>query len=579
MWEALERAGIRPSALNESMTGVYLGSMGSDYALGIASLEALDGYGGTGQASSVLSGRVSYVLGLQGPAMTVDTACSSSLVALHLACAGLRQGECDLALAGGVQVMSTPATFVEFSRLRGLSPDGRCKSFSADADGAGWSEGCGVLVLKRLSDAERDGDRVLALVRGTAVNQDGRSQGLTAPNGPSQQRVIRRALQQSGLEPQDIDAVEAHGTGTTLGDPIEAGALAAVFGPTRSPEHPLYLGSSKSNLGHAQAAAGVLGVIKMVLALEHERLPRTLHADKPSEHIDWPGSGLSLLQQARPWPRRAEHRRRAGVSSFGVSGTNAHAVVEEPPGAKASAAALVVPLPLLVSGRDEGSLRAQAQRWSQWLAQHPGVSWPEVVATAAMHRTHFECRAALQVQDVAGASEALGALAEGRSHAEVTRGQAGAASLAVVFSGQGSQRLGMGQQLYGRAGFEAFSEALDEAIVACDAHREGSLRSVMWPSEPSEQAASMLQATGNAQPALFALEVALFRQWQAWGVRAEVVLGHSVGEIAAAHVAGVLTLEDAGALVSARGRLMEELATGGGQMASVEASGAGRPAD
>ncbi|MBW8857344.1 MAG: polyketide synthase, partial [Bradyrhizobium sp.] len=340
-----------------------LGSMGTDYGQGSASLESLDGYVGTGQASSVLSGRVSYALGLQGPAMTVDTACSSSLVALHLACAGLRQGECDLALAGGAQVMSTPSYFVEFSRVRGLAPDGRCKSFSASANGVGWSEGCGILVLKRLSDAERDGDRVLAVVRGSAVNQDGRSQGLTAPNGPSQQRVIRHALAVSGLTPDDIDAVEAHGTGTTLGDPIEAGALAEVFGSTRRDGEPLYLGSSKSNLGHTSAAAGVLGVMKMVLALQHERLPKTLHAETPSSHIAWDGSGLSLLQEARPWRRCAERRRRAGVSSFGVSGTNAHAIVEEAPvwAVRAPAAAtLKQPVPLLVSGRDEDALRAQA---------------------------------------------------------------------------------------------------------------------------------------------------------------------------------------------------------------------------
>ena len=303
VWEALERAGIRPEALRESRTGVYVGSTGSDY--GTRSLETMTMWSATGLASSVLAGRVSYVLGLEGPAMTVDTACSSSLTALHLACTALRQGECDLALAGGVTVMSTPSTLVALGPDNGMAPDGRCKAFSAGADGAGWSEGCGVLVLKRVSDAERDGDEILALIRGSAVNQDGRSQGLTAPNGPSQQRVIRAALSASGLEAAAIDAVEAHGTGTSLGDPIEAGALAAVFGPTRGEGRPLWLGSSKSNLGHAQAAAGVLGVIKMVLSLQHELLPKTLHAEHPSEQIEWEGSGLSLLQEARAWPRDA----------------------------------------------------------------------------------------------------------------------------------------------------------------------------------------------------------------------------------------------------------------------------------
>src|SRR6201996_2332230 len=401
VWEALERAGIRPEGLGESRTGVYLGAMAADY--GTRSPEAATMWTATGTTSSVVAGRVSYVLGLEGPAMTVDTACSSSLSALHLACTALRQGECDLALAGGVTVMSTPSVLVAMGPDNGMSADGRCKSFSDNADGAGWSEGCGVLVLKRQSDAERDGDTILALVRGSAVNQDGRSQGLTAPNGPSQQGGVRVALSASGLSADDIDVVEAHGTGTSLGDPIEAGALAAVFGPTRREERPLWLGSSKSNLGHTQAAAGVLGVIKMVQALRHEVLPKTLHAERPSGQIEWDGSGLSLLQEARAWPRDVARPRRAGVSSFGISGTNAHVVLEEAParsessseinGAVISEEATVrYPIPLLVSGRDDAALRAQAVRYADWLAGRGEADWPAGLGTAGVPPNPFRSR-------------------------------------------------------------------------------------------------------------------------------------------------------------------------------------------
>ncbi|MGW5348840.1 type I polyketide synthase, partial [Streptomyces sp. NPDC004050] len=407
-WEALERAGIRPDTLTESRTGVYLGAMTSDYGHQGKDLDALDGYTSTGYAGSVISGRVSYALGLQGPAVTVDTACSSSLVALHLAAGALRQGECELALAGGVTVMNTPSLFVEFSRLKGMAADGRCKSFSAQADGAGWAEGVGLLVLKRLSDAQRDGDQVLAVIRGSAVNQDGRSQGLTAPNGPSQQRVVQDALRAAGLTPADIDAIEAHGTGTTLGDPIEAGALAEVFGSDRDAKRPVYLGSSKSNIGHAQAAAGVVGVMKMVLALQNETLPKTLYADEPSPHIEWDGSGLQLLNEARPWERGAERARRAGVSSFGLSGTNAHVIVEEPPASSQAPTAAetpeasAVPLPVVVSGRDEAALREQAGRWADWLETRPEGGLVDVAVTAARHRTHFESRASVVAADSAG---------------------------------------------------------------------------------------------------------------------------------------------------------------------------------
>ncbi|HEX6243774.1 MAG TPA: type I polyketide synthase, partial [Polyangiales bacterium] len=525
---------------------------------------------------------------------TIDTACSSSLVALHLACTALRQGECDLALAGGVQVMSSPTTFIEFSRLRGLARDGRCKSFSARADGVGWSEGCGVLVLKRLSDAKRDGDRVLAVVRGTAVNQDGRSQGLTAPNGPSQQRVIRRALSEAGLKPEDIDAVEAHGTGTTLGDPIEAGALAAVFGASRPEGQPLWLGSSKSNIGHSQAAAGVLGVMKMVLSLEHERLPKTLHSEQPSEHIAWEGSGLSLLQEAREWRRSGSRVRRAGVSSFGVSGTNAHVVLEEAPQAASTDSAEKTSgandnagranggraprvQPLLLSGHTREALQANARRLSEYLVREGATAELTdltyslaTTRSAQKHRLGLALSEEQALENYAPLREALSAFAETGSvprWGHETRGDGVAGKVCVLFSGQGSQRLGMGRGLYGQPGLEAFTEAFDAALEACASELPRPLREVMWDADSSE----LLEQTQYTQAALFVLETALYRQWERWGLKADVLLGHSIGELVAAHVAGVLTLKDAARLVCARGRLMQEKAKAGGRMLSLGA--------
>ncbi|MGC5407648.1 SDR family NAD(P)-dependent oxidoreductase [Streptomyces sp. DT225] len=572
-WEALERAGIHPDALDGTDTGVYLGTMSSDYG-DQGRLAAFDGYLSTGNASSVISGRLSYTLGLQGPAVTVDTACSSSLVALHLAANALRQGECEVALAGGVTVMSTPRLFVEFSRLKGMAPDGRCKSFSADADGAGWAEGCGVLVLKRLSAAERDGDQVLAVIRGSAVNQDGRSQGLTAPNGPSQQRVIRDALTAARLTPADIDAVEAHGTGTPLGDPIEAGALAEVFGPERPDGRPVWLGSSKSNIGHAQAAAGVAGVMKMVLALQHQTLPKTLHADEPSPHIAWQDSGLALLDTARPWRREATRPRRAGVSSFGLSGTNAHLVLEEAPPQQPPAPATgpaepgttpVWPLPL--SARSEEALRDQAGRWASWLADRPELPLADVAATAARTRTHFPHRACVTATTTDEAVKALRALADGRVPAGAAYGTAADGGTAVLFTGQGSQRIAMGRRLH--AALPVFRRALDEVCAALDPHLTRRLADVLLADTDSPDAV-LVHETEFTQPALFALEIALFRQWQAWGVEPVAVAGHSVGELAAAHAAGVLDLADAARLVAARGRLMQACERGGA-MASIEA--------
>ncbi|MET8578135.1 type I polyketide synthase, partial [Streptomyces sp. NPDC005012] len=566
-WEALERAGIRPASLGESRTGVYLGTMSSDYGDLGRDLGALDGYVSTGKASSVVSGRVAYTLGLQGPAITVDTACSSSLVAVHLAVQALRQDECDLALAGGVTLMSAPSLFVEFSRLKGMAADGRCKSFSASADGAGWAEGVGVLALKRLSAAERDGDRVLAVIRGSAVNQDGRSQGLTAPNGPSQQRVVQAALEASRLTPADIDAIEAHGTGTSLGDPIEAGALAEVFGPGRPQDRPVWLGSSKSNIGHAQAAAGVVGVIKMVLALEHGTLPKTLHADQPSPLVEWKDSGLELLQEARPWKQDAERIRRAGVSSFGLSGTNAHVVLEEPPTAELPDPKTDdgTPLPVVVSGRDEAALREQAGRWADWLARHPRTPIADVAVTAARHRAHFETRASVVAADSAELIAALRALAEGEAHDAVVTGLAERRGKVVfVYPGQGSQWVGMGRDLL------ASSEVFRETVEACDAallpFTGWSVRDVLAGVEDGHPGFDRVDVV---QPALFAMGVALSALWRSLGVEPAAVVGHSQGEVVAAVVAGALTLEQ-GALVVARRSQAVLACAGEGGMALVE---------
>ncbi|MFD4575507.1 SDR family NAD(P)-dependent oxidoreductase [Streptomyces sp. NPDC058417] len=589
-WEALERAGIVPADLSGSSTGVYVGMFGSDYLAGTR-LDQLDGYVGTGSAPSVASGRLAYALGLHGPALTVDTACSSSLVATHLAVQALRSGECDLALAGGVTLMVTPQTFVEFSRLRGLSATGRCRSFSDDADGAIWSEGAGLLVLKRLSDARRDGDEVLAVLRGTAVNQDGRSQGLSAPNGPAQEQVLRRALAQSGLGPQDIDYVEAHGTGTSLGDPIEANALATVFGPSRPADRPLLLGSLKSNLGHTQAASGVAGLIKVVQSLRHGTLPATLHAATPSRHVDWADSGLSLVQEARPWPATGDRPRRAGVSAFGISGTNAHVVVEEAPTVPASPAATErsgVPASapeaepadrkrlFVLSARSETALRGQAARLSAHLAAdtsphappspHVSPSLPDLARTLARHRGHFEHRAAVVAGDADELRSVLDALASGRAPVTAPREET-AGKVAFVVAGHGGHWPGMGLESF--ADSAAFRTELTRIDAAVQRHAGWSVLNVLRAPEEF----SPLERTEYLQPVLFAVNAALAAAWRALGVTPDAVVGHSLGEIAAAYTAGALGLDDAVRVVTGRAEAVVPLVGHGGMIA------VGLPAD
>jgi acyl transferase domain-containing protein len=531
-WEAVERAGIRPSDLSGAPVGVFTGVMYSDY--GNRLLPTLppdvEGMVGTGSAGSVASGRVSYTFGFEGAAVTMDTACSSSLVAVHLAAQALRNGECSLALAGGVTVMSTPTTFIEFSRQRALSPDGRCKSFSASADGTGWGEGAGMLLLERLSDARANGHRVLAVVRGSALNQDGASNGLTAPNGPSQERLIRNALANARLTVADVDVVEAHGTGTSLGDPIEAQALLATYGQNR--ERPLYLGSIKSNIGHTQAAAGVAGIIKMIEAMRHGTLPKTLHAEEPSAHVDWTSGAIELLQRETPWPETGRPRR-AAVSSFGISGTNAHIILEQAPTQPVTAPAEAPAYSWLISGKTPDAVREQAAR----LKEHAAALNPVDVAYTLATRTRFPYRSTVDLESIVTATDG---------------------KLAFLFTGQGAQRVNMGRDIT----YPRYLEAFEQACTALNPHLDQPLQDAITNSDLIEQ-------TAYAQPALFAIETALYRLLQSWGIKPDYLTGHSLGEITAAHCAGILTLDDAARLIAGRGRLMQT-ATPGGPMITLQ---------
>ena len=572
-WEALEHAGYAPTSLARSRTGVFVGVGANEYShlLAAGSPEGIDAYFVTGNALNVIAGRVAFSLGLEGPAMTVDTACSSSLVALHQACQALRAGECDMALSGGVNVLLSPATSIATSRARMLAPDGRCKTFDASADGYVRGEGCGVVVLKRLSDAQRDGDVIRAVIRGSAVNQDGASGGLTVPNGRAQQRVIRDALQQAGLEPQAVDYLEAHGTGTSLGDPIEVQAAAAVLGTGRAPGHPLLIGSVKTNIGHLESASGIAGIIKVVLALEHSVLPKHLHFTTPSPHIPWDQLPVQVVREATPWRRNGKPRA-AGISSFGFSGTNAHIIVEETPAFDAGAPAeeqekdsrthYLFP----VSGRTPEALRAVADRYGTWLDAHPEAALADVCHTAAIGRSHFEQRAAFVVDSRDRARDLLRALADDQPLPGLVTGACtDPPKTAWLFTGQGSQYPGMGRDLY--ATQPVVRQTLDQCHEVLRDRLPEPLLDVMFRDD------TPLGHTRYAQPALFALELAVARLWQSWGLEPDVLIGHSVGQYAAACVAGVFSLEDGLRLLARRGELFGALPAGG-RMAALFADAA-----
>ncbi|WP_376775857.1 SDR family NAD(P)-dependent oxidoreductase [Kutzneria kofuensis] len=559
-WEALERAGVDPLSLAGSSTGVFVGVITNDYTSSVPVVsEDVQPFLGNGGFSSVASGRVAYSLGLEGPAISVDTACSSSLVALHLAVQSLRRGECGLALVGGVSVMANTIAFTDFSRQRGLAADGRCKAFAGAADGTGWSEGVGVVVAERLSDAQRLGHRVLAVVRGSAVNQDGASNGLTAPNGPSQQRVIRAALSNAGLSTADVDLVEGHGTGTRLGDPIEAQAVLATYGQDRS--EPLRLGSLKSNIGHSMAAAGVGGVIKMVMALRHGVMPQTLHVDEPTPAVDWSAGSVELLTENRGWPE-VDRPRRAGVSSFGISGTNAHVIIEQAPAVDeptvAETPAGVVPW--VLSGRSAEALRAQAARLAEYLGERPGLNLADAGISLVRTRSAFEHRAVVVAADRDDMLAGLAAVAEESVDAALTSVGPGPV---FVFPGQGSQWVGMAVELAAQS--PVFASALAECEQALAPFVDWSLTEALGSAE-------LLERVDVVQPVLFSVMVSLARLWESVGVRPAAVLGHSQGEIAAACVAGVLSLEDAARVVALRSQAIGRVLSGRGGMASITAS-------
>ena len=562
-WAALEHAGQAPAKLMASRTGVFIGMDTNDYAhLLLAGDPAeFDIYRAIGISPSTASGRLSYHLGLQGPSISVNTACSSSLVAVHLACQSLRNGECGLALAGGVNLLLSPQTTIILSKVRMLAADGRCKTFDARADGFVRGEGCGIVVLKRLSDALLDGDNILALIRGSAVNQDGRSNGLTAPNRLAQEEILRAALANAGVEASQVHYVETHGTGTSLGDPIEVGALAAVLGEKRPTANPLAIGSIKTNIGHLEAAAGVAGLIKAVLAVQHAEIPPHLHLRELNRYIPWDTIPIVVPTQRTPWPAD-QARRLAGVSSFGFSGTNAHVVVEQAPEPQPVPAILERPLHLLtLSAKSEKALEELAQRYEERLAAHPTESLADVCYTANAGRSHFTSRLAVLAEATGQLRDQLAAFASGRVPAEILRGNgaiAGPKPVAFLFTGQGAQYVGMGRQLYDTQ--PTFREALERCDALLRPYLEPSLLSLLYCA-PAD--ASLLDETACTQPVLFAVEYALAELWRSWGIEPTVVIGHSVGEYVAACVAGVFSLEDGLKLVAERGRLMQALPRNG----------------
>ncbi|HSS25262.1 MAG TPA: SDR family NAD(P)-dependent oxidoreductase, partial [Mycobacterium sp.] len=583
-WEGLERAGFSPGALRGSRSGIFVGVAANEYShlLSADSVEKIEPHFITGNALNAISGRVAFALGLEGPAVAIDTACSSSLVAVHQACQALHSGDCDLALTGGVNVVLSPVSIIAASRARMLSPVGRCKTFDASADGYVRSEGCGILVLKRMSDAVRDGDRVCAVIPRSAVNQDGASSGLTVPNGGAQQRLIAAALARAGLAGGDVDYLEAHGTGTALGDPIEVQAAGAVYGAARDADRPLLIGSVKTNIGHLEPASGVAGLIKVVLSLQHEVLPQSLHFETPSPHIPWDSLPVRVVDKAIPWQANGRPRR-AGISSFGFTGTNAHVLIEEAPPQSATADeystgdiavasesdAQDEPVDVLpLSARSPQALVALAQRYGEWLNTHPKVDIAEVCFTAGTGRSHFEHRAALVVDSVQSAREVLAELAENRTRPGVVRGECtDPPTTAWLFTGQGSQYPGMARELLDVE--PVFAETVTRCADTVNGILPRSLLEVLFAADRDTggEAGETLRHTSFAQPALFAVEMGLARLWQSWGVEPDVVLGHSVGQYAAACVAGVFSLEDGARLLAERGRLFGGLPDGGRMVA------------
>ena len=574
VWEGLERAGYAPSALRGSRTGVFMGVAANEYAhlLSSESVDKIEPHFITGNALNAISGRVAFALGLEGPAVAVDTACSSALVAVHQATLALRSGDCDMAVAGGVNVLLSPVTVIAASRARMLSPVGRCKTFDASADGYVRSEGCGVLVLKRLSDAERDGDRICAVIAGSGVNQDGASSGLTVPNGGAQQRLIGTVLARAGLAGGEVDYLEAHGTGTPLGDPIEVQAAAAAYGGSRDADRPLLMGSVKTNIGHTESASGAAGLIKVVLSLQHDTLPQSLHFDQPSPHIPWDSLPVRVVGESTPWVANGRPRR-AGVSSFGFTGTNAHVLIEEAPAAPVAADEVAAEAPagpsvLPLSARSPEALAESAQRYEAWLAAHPDADLADVCLTAGSGRSHFEHRAALVVDSVDAARDGLLAVAENRTRPGVARGEhLNHPTTAWLFTGQGSQHAGMARELFDAE--PVFAETVTRCAESVADIVTRPLLDVVFATdrETGGKAGEALRHTSFAQPALFAVEMGLARLWQSWGIEPDVVLGHSVGQYAAACVAGVFSLEDGARLIAERGRLFGSLPEGGRMVA------------